>query len=147
MEFRESLLQYLYEKGLRYIARDGYPVALYAYYDKSSKSGDAWCGEPFRWERLDLFDELFPDIKWEDEEPFNIATHLDITDWAIVPVDTKVLVRDNDTEKWEKAYFKEYRADDPYVPFVTFGIGKTSWSASSSSDTGWAQCKLAEAEE
>ena len=39
---------------------------------------------------------------------------------------------------------EEYRANDPYAPFVTFGIGRTSWSALSLSDTSWYQCKLAE---
>lgn len=144
MEFRESLLQYLHEKGLRYIARDGYPEALYAYYDKPIKLSADWNVENFQWECLELFDELFPNIKWDDEEPFNIANHFGVIDWHSIPIDTKVLVRDDDTNTWKRAYFKEYRADDPYQPFVTFGIGKTSWSAPSSSDTGWAQCKLAE---
>lgn len=146
MEFKEMLLKNLCDNWFEYIAKD-VKGNLCAYKEKPFKGEYCWQIE-YGYEEdvynLNAFKSFFDDISWDDDEPFKINNPVEQIDWSSVPVDTKVLVRDNDTHKWKKAYFKEYRANDPYAPFVTFGIGKTSWSASSSSDTGWDQCKLAE---
>lgn len=45
-------------------------------------------------------------------------------DWSKVPVDTPVLVRDDDTDPWKQRYFAEYKKNHIY----TFSCGATSWS-------------------
>lgn len=57
-------------------------------------------------------------------------------DWTEVPVDTKVLVRDDDCEEWLKRYYKGF-IDGVYFTFIN---GGTSWSGGSLAT--WNQCKL-----
>ena len=63
------------------------------------------------------------------------------TDWSKVEVDTPILVRDYEGEKWRKRYFAKYENGTIYA----WGSGRTSWSGSSM--TVWNCVKLAESEE
>ena len=62
-------------------------------------------------------------------------------DWSKVEVDTPILVRDYEDEKWRKRYFAKYKNGTIYA----WGSGRTSWSGSSM--TVWNFAKLAESEE
>ena len=62
-------------------------------------------------------------------------------DWSKVEVDTPILVRDCECEKWLKRYFAEY--DDGAV--YAWNCGCTSWSETVM--TPWKYAKLAESEE
>ena len=52
------------------------------------------------------------------------------TDWSKVKVDTKVLVRDWDTQHWVKRYFIEYKNGRYYV----FKGGRTSFTTENEED-------------
>lgn len=65
-------------------------------------------------------------------------------DWSKVPVDTPILVRDNENDKWTRRYFAKYENGQVYA----WGSGVTSWSACGSYDvTPWKYAKLAEESE
>ena len=63
------------------------------------------------------------------------------TDWSKVEVDTPILVRDSEDEKWNKQHFAEC---DGKVVCAWCG-GKTSWTEDCV--MGWKYAKLAESEE
>lgn len=60
-------------------------------------------------------------------------------DWTKIAVDTPILVRDNECEKWKKRYFVKYQ--DGYV--YTYADGSTSWSSDGMSLIKWKHGKLA----
>ena len=62
-------------------------------------------------------------------------------DWSKVEVDTPILVRDCECEKWLKRYFAEYKDGVVYA----WNGGATSWNEDYM--TGWKYAKLAESEE
>ena len=62
-------------------------------------------------------------------------------DWSKVEVDTPILVRDCECEKWLKRYFAEYKDGVVYA----WNSGATSWNEDYM--TGWKYAKLAESEE
>lgn len=62
-------------------------------------------------------------------------------DWSKVPVDTKILVRDSEDEKWRKRHFAKF--EDGKIFAWTRGVTSFS-SVSSDSITRWNQGKLAE---
>lgn len=65
-------------------------------------------------------------------------------DWYKVPVDTPVLVWDNDN-KYKK---KRYYAGTNGTKFMTFDWGATSWSSDSGVETTlWYNCELARKED
>ena len=65
-------------------------------------------------------------------------------DWSKVEVDTPILVRDNDGDKWIRRYFAKHEGKFVYA----WNSGRTSWSEGCMTGmTGWKQAKLAESEE
>lgn len=143
-ELRKGLLQRLYEKGYRYIARD-LSLRLYGYKEKPYKYYDLWNSENLSMIPFSTFNYLFQDVKFEDEEPFDIAKELGIIDWSKIPKDTKVLVSDGG-KYWSNRYFKEYQ-ENSSNPFVVYINGTTSWSATTDGFVvGYRYCKLAEEE-
>lgn len=65
-------------------------------------------------------------------------------DWSKVAVDTPILVRDDDTEKWKKRYFAKFEKGHVYA----WMMGATSWSARKGDNMlKWEFAKLAESEE
>ena len=90
-EFRNYILEYLIEKGYKYIARDK-DGALFAYPYKIIKKDGVWIFDSTlgtnKYKDISLISALFTDIKWEDVEPFKIP----YTNWDDVPVDAKVIV-------------------------------------------------------
>lgn len=69
------------------------------------------------------------------------------TDWANVPVDTLVLVRDNESGKWILRYFKgfgrTYSSYPPGYDYEVWGEGTTSVTAEECTER-WKYCELAE---
>lgn len=62
-------------------------------------------------------------------------------DWSKVPVDTKVFVRDSDSESWYPRYFARFKNGGIF----TWANGTTSFTAKGFDDvTWWNQGKLAE---
>ena len=65
-------------------------------------------------------------------------------DWSKVEVDTPILVRDNDGDKWIRRYFAKYDGKIVYA----WNCGRTSWSTLNDNEvTDWKYAKLAESEE
>ena len=58
-------------------------------------------------------------------------------DWSKVPIDTPLLVRDLENEKWTKRHFAKYEGGKVYA----FRNGETSWSGCW--PVCWEQAKLA----
>lgn len=67
-------------------------------------------------------------------------------DWAKVPVDTLVRVRNKVSEDWRLMYFKELRTDYVYNRHITWKDGKTSKTAEGDC-VGWQYCELVEDED
>lgn len=61
--------------------------------------------------------------KWADSE---VSDYLAPIDWSKVPIDTPVLVRDDDSDDWTKAYFAGFKNGR----VCTWDNGATSWSTS-----------------
>ena len=61
-------------------------------------------------------------------------------DWSKVEVDTPILVRNYEDEKWEKRFFAKFEYD--YV--LAWDYGRTSWNESEM--IPWKYAKLAESE-
>lgn len=65
-------------------------------------------------------------------------------DWNKVKVDTPILVRDTEGEKWIKRCFARFEYGEVYA----WLSGATSWTAKDEDDiTSWKYAKLAESEE
>ena len=62
-------------------------------------------------------------------------------DWSKVEVDTPILVRDNEDDKWIRSYFATHEGKSVYA----WNCGRTSWTEEYT--TGWKYAKLAESEE
>ena len=63
------------------------------------------------------------------------------TDWSKIKIDTPILVRNNESDKWLKRYFAKYEGGVVY----TWNFGRTSWTEDCM--TEWGYAKLAENEE
>lgn len=63
-------------------------------------------------------------------------------DWEKVPVDTPVLVWDNDKKYMKKRYY----AGRDGIKFMTFDFGATSWSCDEKTSS-WFNCELAREED
>lgn len=142
-ELRKGILQLIYDKGGRYIARDEDGIA-YIYRECPVKEKKYWFNTGIN-EKLRFLDVLFQDVSFKDEEPLSIAKELGIIDWSAVPKDTKVLVS-RDGKWWTKRYFKEYQ-EDSEKQFIVYAEGATSWSAAYGGLVAeYEYCKLAEEE-
>lgn len=77
---------------------------------------------------------------WLEEE-----AEEDIVYWSKLPVDTKILVRDDNTDEWERRYFCKYENGTVY----TFADGRSSWSSDCECDDfiSWKYAKLADQED
>lgn len=64
-------------------------------------------------------------------------------DWSKVAIDTPILVKDNEEERWKKRHFAKYEDGKVYA----YCNGATSWSVRNiNSITDWKYAKLAESE-
>ena len=121
-EFRNYILEYLIEKGYKYIARDK-DGALFAYPYKIIKKEGAWIFDSTlgtnKYKDISLISALFTDIEWEDVEPFKIP----YTNWDDVLVDTKVIVVGLDSGEWNCHFCKKLNDK-----ILVFRDGKTSWT-------------------
>ncbi|WP_277287691.1 hypothetical protein [Veillonella montpellierensis] len=136
-ELRQEILQRLYSRGYKYIAKDS-DSEIYVFIEKPRKRTGYWSGGEA--ERLYLFPDLLEELQYEDEEPLDIEKELKPIDWANIPKDTRVLVSD-DGENWYKRYFKEYRKND-INSFIVYANGRTSWNYNAAEY--YKTCKLAE---
>lgn len=124
---REWLLQKLYDEGWRYLYGDYYGTTCLA--DKEPKTdrfGSIIPGGDHR--SIGLTKPFFSELKIN--QILNIAEELGIVDWSKVKVDTPILVRDANDEKWEKGHFAKYENNRVYV----WMEGRTSFTARNEND-------------
>ena len=136
-----SYLRIAYEKGCMYIATD-FNCRTYFYKDKPVKADSEWMTKIS--DVHDIFESMIDfGATWEDEEPTKIADLLGIdeTDWSKVNPFTPVLVRDEESEGWTRAYFLE---EDERKLFKATVYGK--WAYDGEFCT-WRYCRLASQEE
>lgn len=76
---------------------------------------------------------------WLDSE--YVEPEKEEVDWSKVPIDTKVLVSD-DNENWVRGYFAGYNRQNKVI--YTFQYGATSWTNKNMGRTEWRYAKLAE---
>ncbi len=134
---KKWLLQKLYDDGWRYLVEE-------------------YCGKVWLTTEKPKIDELgsvelvrncamvscIRDIlpKTNLNQYLSIAEELGIVDWSKVPVDTPILVS-NDNKGWIKRYFARYEDGNVYC----WLNGKTSWTAICELSIGhWDYAKLAE---
>lgn len=140
-QLRNDIMQFLYNEGFRFIAKD-HNGWVRAFVRKPVKNKYAWIANGYV-RTLGVLSNLFNNINWEDKEPLNIAIEIGALDWSTVPDNTPVLVS-ADGEIWERAYFKQY-VEVNIDPFIAFADGRTSWSKKGMVDWhAWKYCKLAE---
>ena len=88
--FRNCILEDLMKMGYKYITRDK-EGAIYAYSSKPTRLEKAWILDMAsiddKLEDISLVSRIFPDIEWENVEPFRIP----YTDWKEVPINTPVI--------------------------------------------------------
>lgn len=80
--------------------------------------------------------QLWLDEEYEEPE----------VDWAKVPVDTLVRVRDLESEEWILKYFKGIDEEVPESRFMAWDDGATSKTAYGNY-THWVRCELVEVED
>lgn len=134
---KQWLLQKLYDDGWRYLVEE-------------------YCGKVWLTTEKPKIDELgsvelvrncamvscIRDIlpKTNLNQYLSIAEELGIVDWSKVPVDTPILVS-NDNKEWIKRYFARYEDGNVYC----WLNGKTSWTAICELSIGhWGYAKLVE---
>nr|DAS53612.1 MAG TPA: hypothetical protein [Caudoviricetes sp.] len=135
---RKWLLQKLYDNGWRYYVKNiggdvfltkKEPVMIDNILD--IRSGGLT-------KHVNVMAEIMPNI--DEGIMLNIAEELGIIDWSKVPVDTPILVS-NDNKGWIKRYFARYEDGNVYC----WLNGKTSWTAICELSIGhWDYAKLAE---
>lgn len=82
------------------------------------------------------FEMFYPDKAIEI-----VMNYKPIVDWSKVEKDTKVYVRNYDSQEWRKAYFCGYNKEKDY--YTCYQNGQTEWTSDYTVDF-WKQCKLAE---
>ena len=124
-ELRKFVLKDLIKEGYKYIARDK-DGAIFAYSRKPNRQDKAWyLDEALNddiYQNISLVSRIFPDIEWEDVEPFEIP----YTNWGNVSVDTKVIVTGVDGSEWKCHFYKKVNDNS----ILVFRDGKTSWTTS-----------------
>ena len=135
---REWLLRKMYDDGWRYYVMNIGGVAhlttkkpvMNGNILEITSGGKTKCVNAIR--------DIMPEI--DKCEILDIVEELGIVDWSKVPVDTPVLVS-NDNKEWIKRYFARYEDGNVYC----WLSGKTSWTAICELSIGhWDYTKLAE---
>lgn len=76
-------------------------------------------------------------LKWLDSE--YVELEKEEVDWSKVPIDTKVLVSD-DNGNWVRSYFAGYDRENKVI--YTFPLGATSWTNDGMGRIEWKYVKL-----
>lgn len=102
------------------------------------------------YQELEYYDE---DFKWSSNKKWDIMEIYDCDnkliwkrkeiDWSKIPVDTKILVKNDENGEWNKRYFAGFINGE----VTTFSNGMTSWSTSRPNNpilVSWKYAKLVE---
>lgn len=126
-QFTDELFRRMYDLGYRKAEIENGTVFFYKN-----------CGRISQWsDRVDMRSTCFT----EENQRIDIAEYLGIVDWSKVAVDTPILVKQYEQDKWEKRHFAYFKDERVYA----WLCGATSWSADYEGDTtNWNLAKLAE---
>ena len=126
-QFTDELFRRMYDLGYRKAEIENGTVFFYKN-----------CGRISQWsDRVDMRSTCFT----EENQRIDIAEYLGIVDWSKVAVDTPILVKQYEQDKWEKRHFAYFKDERVYA----WLCGATSWSADYEGDTtDWNFAKLAE---
>lgn len=126
-QFTDELFRRMYDLGYRKAEIENGTVFFYKN-----------CGRISQWsDRVDMRSTCFT----EENQRIDIAEYLGIVDWSKVAVDTPILVKQHEQDKWEKRHFAYFKDESVYA----WLCGATSWSADYEGDTtNWNLAKLAE---
>lgn len=126
-QFTDELFLRMYDLGYRKAEIENGTVFFYKN-----------CGRISQWsDRVDMRSTCFT----EENQRIDIAEYLGIVDWSKVAVDTPILVKQYEQDKWEKRHFAYFKDERVYA----WLCGATSWSADYEGDTtNWNLAKLAE---
>ena len=126
-QFTDELFLRMYDLGYRKAEIENGTVFFYKN-----------CGRISQWsDRVDMRSTCFT----EENQRIDIAEYLGIVDWLKVAVDTPILVKQYEQDKWEKRHFAYFKDERVYA----WLCGETSWSADYEGDTtNWNLAKLAE---
>ena len=126
-QFTDELFRRMYDLGYRKTEIENGTVFFYKN-----------CGRISQWsDRVDMRSTCFT----EENQRIDIAEYLSIVDWSKVAVDTPILVKQYEQDKWEKRHFAYFKDERVYA----WLCGATSWSADYEGDTtDWNLAKLAE---
>lgn len=120
---KKWLLQKLYDDGWRYYVMDNFND-LYLTNEKPSMYDDVdeiRVGSCKKAMSASAFKNILPELK--PNECISIAEELGIVDWSKVPVDTPVLVWDDDSKKKLKRYFAFLGMDECILGVVVQHLG------------------------
>lgn len=119
-----------YKDEIEKITRLGYEIAVSKNDNKPYSCDNFQCDDC-----IASRDTCFETIsKWADSEYIEPGI-----DWTKVPVDTPILVSDNE-KNWHHRYFAKW----VYGKVFAFIDGSTSWSAKENGTISWKYAKLAE---
>ena len=126
-QFTDELFRRMYNLGYRKAEIENGTVFFYKN-----------CGRISQWsDRVDMRSTCFT----EENQRIDIAEYLGIVDWSKVAVDTPILVKQYEQDKWEKRHFAYFKDERVYA----WLCGATSWIADCEGDTtDWNLAKLAE---
>ena len=126
-QFTDELFRRMYDLGYRKAEIENGTVFFYKN-----------CGRISQWsDRVDMRSTCFT----EENQRIDIAEYLGIVYWSKVAVDTPILVKQYEQDKWEKRHFAYFKDERVYA----WLCGATSWSADYEGDTtDWNLAKLAE---
>lgn len=126
-QFTDELFRRMYDLGYRKAEIENGTVFFYKN-----------CGRISQWsDRVDMRSTCFT----EENQRIDIAEYLGIVDWSKVAVNTPILVKQYEQDKWEKRHFAYFKDERVYA----WLCGATSWSADYEGDTtDWNLAKLAE---
>ncbi len=126
-QFTDELFRRMYDLGYRKAEIENGTVFFYKN-----------CGRISQWsDRVDMRSTCFT----EENQRIDIAEYLGIVDWSKVAVDTAILVKQYEQDKWEKRHFAYFKDERVYA----WLCGATSWSADYEGDTtDWNLAKLVE---
>lgn len=145
---KKYLLKLFYEADFRYLARDK-NGEVWMYTHKPIKKESVWDGKNINFNQDEVIeaiaDDIFDNIKWSDDEPFDISQALGKepeVNWYEVPVDTPVWVSDFPIDEGGAIllHFAGYSDKNKDYPFNTWEHGKTSYTAEDT--TEWKYCRL-----
>lgn len=89
---------------------------------------------------ISYFSEVVLKDLLQDKKFIRISDHIDTVDWSKVPVDTKVIVSNEEDGVQFCRYFSDYKNGKVF----TWDFGATSWSSLAKEQSHWNYARLAE---